>query len=83
MKSSSDPEIQSPSRVLQVEVKTEKQAASLASRIHRYGGYSKFRLYNVDIPFTQMYLYENDLFPLAYVEADDTQRPNSMDCQGF
>lgn len=63
----------SPSRVLQVEVETEKQAASLASRIHRYGGYSKFRLYNVDVPFTQMYLYENDLFPLAHVEADGTK----------
>jgi DNA polymerase elongation subunit (family B) len=63
----------SPSRVLQVEAKTEKQAVSLASRIHGYGDHSKFRLYNVDVPFTQMYLYENDLFPLAHVEADDTK----------
>jgi DNA polymerase elongation subunit (family B) len=58
------------SRVLELEVKSDKDASRLASRIQRYGGYSKFRLYNVDIPFTQMYLYEKDLFPLAYVEAE-------------
>jgi len=59
------------SRVLEVEVKSEKEASNLASRIQKEGGYSKFRLYNVDIPFTQMYLYEKNLFPLAYVEADN------------
>jgi DNA polymerase I len=62
---------QSRSRVLEVEVKTEKEAACLADKIRRYGGYSKFRLYDVDVPFTQMYLYEKDLFPLAYVEAEN------------
>jgi DNA polymerase I len=61
---------QSRSRVLEVGVKTEKEASRLADTIQRYGGYSKFRLYDVDVPFTQMYLYEKDLFPLAYVEAD-------------
>jgi len=29
-------------------------------------------LYNVDVPAAQMYLYEKDLFPLAYVEAEWT-----------
>jgi DNA polymerase I len=62
---------QSRSRVLEVEVETEKEASSLADRIQRYGGYSKFRLYDIDVPFTQMYLYEKDLFPLAYVEAEN------------
>ena len=62
---------QSKSRVLEVEVKSEKEASALADRIQREGGYSRFRLYNVDIAFTQMYLYEKDLFPLAYVEAEN------------
>jgi DNA polymerase elongation subunit (family B) len=64
---------QSRSRVLEVEVKSEKEASSLAGRIQRYGGYSRFRLYNVDVPFTQMYFYEKDLFPLAHVEAENTK----------
>jgi len=62
---------QSRSRVLEVEVETEKEASSLADRIQRYGGYSKFRLYDIDVPFTQMYLYEKDLFPLAHVKAEN------------
>jgi len=57
-------------RVLSVRVKSESQAAVLAKKIQRYGNYSKFRLYNVDVPFTQMYLYTKDLFPLALVQAD-------------
>jgi DNA polymerase elongation subunit (family B) len=59
------------SRVLEIEVKSEKEASILADKIQRAGSYSKFRLYNVDIPFTQMYLYEKDLFPLAHVEAEN------------
>jgi DNA polymerase elongation subunit (family B) len=64
---------QSTSRVIEIEVKNEKEASDLASRIQRDGAYSKFRMYNVDVPLTQMYLYEKDLFPLAYVEADNTK----------
>jgi DNA polymerase elongation subunit (family B) len=58
------------SRVLNIEVKNEAHAISLAKNIQRYGNYSKFRLYNVDVPFTQMYLYQKDLFPLAFVQAE-------------
>ncbi|NIR15831.1 MAG: hypothetical protein GWN86_18635, partial [Desulfobacterales bacterium] len=32
------------------------------------GGYQKFQLHNVDVPAGQLYLYQNDLFPLAYLE---------------
>jgi len=60
------------SKVLEVEVNSESEAQTLARQIFRYGGYSKYRLYDVDIPSTQMYLYRNDLFPLAFVEANDT-----------
>ena len=58
------------STVLEIEVKNEMHATSLARIIQRYGNYSKFRLYNIDIPFTQMYLYQKDLFPLALVQAE-------------
>jgi len=63
------------SKVLEVEVDDEFEAQTLARRIFRHGGYSsKYRLYDVDIPSTQMYLYYNNLFPLAFVEANDTHR---------
>jgi DNA polymerase I len=58
------------SKVLEVEVNDESEAQALGRKVLRLGGYSKFRLYDVDVPSTQMYLYQNDLFPLAFVEAD-------------
>jgi len=58
------------SEVLEVEVENESEAQALARQIFRNGGYSKYRLYDVDIPSTQMYLYNKDLFPLAFVEAE-------------
>lgn len=58
------------SKVLEVEVENESEAQTLARKIFRHGGYSKYRLYDVDIPSTQMYLYNKDLFPLAFVEAE-------------
>jgi DNA polymerase elongation subunit (family B) len=59
------------SKVLEVEVENEFEAQTLARQIFRRGGYSKYRLYDVDIPSTQMYLYNKDLFPLAFVQADN------------
>jgi DNA polymerase elongation subunit (family B) len=61
------------SKVLEVEVETESEAQALARQIFRYGGYSKYRLYDVDIPSTQTYLYHKNMFPLAFVEANSTQ----------
>jgi DNA polymerase, archaea type len=58
------------SEVLEVEAENEREVQALARQIFRRGGYSKYRLYDVDIPSTQMYLYNKDLFPLAFVEAD-------------
>ena len=60
------------STVLEVEVRDEVHAKALAKKVQLYGNYSKFRLYNVDVPFTQMYLYEKGLFPLAFVQAEYT-----------
>lgn len=60
-------------RVLEVEVESDREALALAERIERLGTYSRFRLYNVDIPASQMYLYEKNLFPLAHVEAEQSE----------
>ncbi|OLD04902.1 MAG: hypothetical protein AUJ07_02730 [Crenarchaeota archaeon 13_1_40CM_3_53_5] len=60
-------------RALEVEVEGDREALALAERIERNGRYSMFRLYNVDIPPSQMYLYEKNLFPLAYVEVEQCE----------
>src|SRR5467141_1073531 len=59
------------SRVLEVVVENEEEAARLARRIQRESSYSNFRLYDVDVPSPQIYLYQKDLFPLALVEAEE------------
>jgi len=61
---------QARSKVLEVEVNSEREAVALARKIQRHGNHSMFRLYDVDVPPSQMYLYVKDLFPLAYVEAE-------------
>src|SRR3989449_3584078 len=60
------------SRVLEVEVDGDREAADLAKKIQKTSRYSKFRFYDIDIPSPQMYLYHKDLFPLALVEAEET-----------
>ncbi len=67
---------QKRTKVLEVRVTGENEAAILAGRIQREGNHSKFRLYDVDIPPAQTYLYHKDLFPLAFVEAEET--PNGV-----
>jgi len=59
------------SRVLEVVVENDEEATRLARRIQRESSYSNFRLYDVDIPSPQVYLYQKDLFPLALVEAEE------------
>ena len=64
----SDP---SPSKALEIKVSSDHEATTLAQKIQRLAAYGgKYRLYDVDIASSQMYLYEKGLFPLAYVEAD-------------
>src|SRR3989440_10819041 len=59
------------SRVLEIVVENDEEATRLARRIQRGSNYSNFRLYDVDIPSPQIYLYQKDLFPLALVEAEE------------
>ena len=60
------------SRVLEVGVGSDQEAVGLAKKLELYGHYSKFRFYDVDVPSPQMYLYRKNLFPLAFVEAEET-----------
>src|SRR2546427_5870487 len=60
------------SRVLEIEVDGDREAADLAKKIQKTSRYSKFRFYDIDIPSPQMYLYHKDLFPLALIEAEET-----------
>src|SRR5467141_3182486 len=62
------------SRVLEVEVDGDREAVSLARKLEQFGRYSKFRFYDIDVPSPQMYLYRKGLFPLAFVEAEETGR---------
>jgi len=61
----------SPSKILEIEVSSDREATMLAQKIQRLAAYgSRYRLYDVDVPSSQMYLYQNGLFPLAYLGAD-------------
>ena len=62
------------SRVLEVEVDGDQEAVGLARKLEQFGRYSKFRFYDIDVPLPQMYLYRKGLFPLAFVEAEETSR---------
>ena len=59
------------SQVLEIEVESDAEASKLATRINRAGRYGRYRLYDVDIPSPQVYLYKKDLFPLALAEVEE------------
>jgi hypothetical protein len=52
-------------KVLEIEVNDFRQASVLARKILVLGEYERFRLCNVDVPISQAYLYDKDVFPLA------------------
>lgn len=56
------------SEVVEAKLKDAKKIQQVAGRIERLGPFGAFRLYNADVPPAQSYLYEHDLFPLAYCE---------------
>lgn len=62
----------SEKKVLEIDVSDYPNASFLARKILRLGGYEKFRLHNVDVPISQTYLYERDVFPLAHVIVVDS-----------
>ena len=58
--------------VVEARLKDAKKAQQVAGRIERLGPFGTYRLYNADVPPNQSYLYEHDLFPLAYCEVTQT-----------
>jgi DNA polymerase I len=62
----------SKKKVLEIDITDYRRASFLAKKILRLGGYEKFRLHNVDVPISQAYLYERDVFPLAHVIVVDS-----------
>ena len=66
------PNDSSRSKVLELKAFSDREATALARKIQQLAAYgSKYRPYDVDIPSSQMYLYQKNLFPLAYVEVDN------------
>ncbi|MDV3277508.1 MAG: hypothetical protein LYZ69_03455 [Nitrososphaerales archaeon] len=61
---------QETTEVVEVGVKDARRVQQLAGRIERLGPFGTYRLYNADVPPNQSYLYEKDLFPLAYCEVE-------------
>ena len=66
-----DPGDSEKSEVLQVPVSNTSEASRLAEMI--FSRYRGIRLFNVDVPSNQMYLYTNDIFPYGYAEARCSQ----------
>jgi len=53
------------SKVLQLSVKQSSDLLKLGQTIDGLDEFGMYRLYNVDVPPAQTFLYENDLFPLG------------------
>lgn len=60
------------SKVLKLIVKDSSQLVRLAKTIEEIDSFGVYRLYNVDIPPEQTYLYEQDLYPLGKYKIQDT-----------
>ena len=59
------------SHVLQLTLKKSNDAIKLAKNIESLNVFGIYRLYNVDIPPEQMYLYEHKLYPLGQYKIQD------------
>ncbi|MEW6603124.1 MAG: DNA polymerase domain-containing protein [Thermoproteota archaeon] len=55
--------------VLKLVLSDSAKGPATARRIERLGRFGEFRLYNVDVPPAQSYLYQHDLFSMAYCGA--------------
>ena len=59
---------QKASDVVEAKVRDARRIQQVAQRLERLGPFGAYRLYNADVPPNQSYLYEHDVFPLAYCE---------------
>ena len=58
------------SKVLEVVLKDYRKASFLVRRVLKAGRYLRYRVHNCDLKPSQIYLYERDIFPLAFVEIE-------------
>ena len=58
------------SRVLEFALKNKRSASMLVRKILQTGRYLNYQIHNCDLKPSQSYLYEKDLFPLAFVEIE-------------
>jgi DNA polymerase elongation subunit (family B) len=56
------------SRVLEIELHDCRAISVLTRRILQAGNYLQYQVYNCDLCAEQLYLYDRDIFPLAFVE---------------
>jgi DNA polymerase elongation subunit (family B) len=57
-------------RVLEIDITDYNRLPFFARKLLRLGGYGKLQIYNVDVPVSQAYMYDKDLFPLAKVHVE-------------
>lgn len=57
-------------KVLEIDITDCRRTPFFARKILRLGGYEMFHLHNVDVPDAQSYLYDREIFPLAFMEID-------------
>ena len=60
------------SKVLKLTVKNFSNLILLGKTIEELDRFGVYRLYNVDVPPAQSFMYENDLFPLGKYKINDT-----------
>ncbi len=61
------------SRVLEVTLKDCRKISAFTNQILRLGDYLRYRVHNCDLQGDRMYLFSNDLFPLAYLEVESAK----------
>lgn len=65
------------SKVLKFTVKKSSDLIRLGKTIEELDKFGVYRLYNVDVPPAQSFMYENNLFPLGKYNIQDTWVPQS------
>ena len=60
----------SKSLVLEVVLKNYKHISFFVRRVLQAGRYLRYQVHNCDLRPSQVYLYERDIFPLAFVEVE-------------
>ncbi|HSQ53365.1 MAG TPA: DNA polymerase domain-containing protein, partial [Acidobacteriota bacterium] len=65
-----NPTASEKSKVLEIVLKDYSKVSFLVRRVLQAGRYLRYRVHNCDLKPSQVYLYERDLFPLAFVEIE-------------